>query len=351
MSHILALGLNPAYQKSLVFEELSVGHVNRAKKLRVTVGGKGQTFAKAARILSPSSTILAQFLGGFTGSWVKHQVAQSTIDLPNADKFNISVETKDPTRTCTTLLCEKTKQMTELIDPSPQISSNEKQTMIQCINDCLTNENIKAIAICGTAPGNVPQSFYANIARLKPSNCLVLLDSYKGVQEVLGTKMVDILKINIDELFALAKTIVTENIPSTVHGCVNACFKAFSLKYIALTDGPKNSYLYQNVEKIASSQVLKSTEKCFTYKMPSIDVVNPIGAGDTASAVFVYYLVNSPNMPVHQAFRNGLAAACASCLSINGAEFTLEEMERMYGRIRVHKSDGIVGSISPQSKL
>ncbi len=55
---LLAVGLNPALQKTLVCDRWERGQVNRAREVLLSVGGKGQQFSRAASHLIPGMVTL-----------------------------------------------------------------------------------------------------------------------------------------------------------------------------------------------------------------------------------------------------------------------------------------------------
>ena len=57
MKTILAIGFNPALQKTLVLESLTLGGVNRAVKEVVSPGGKSIHFARAANTVFPGTVV------------------------------------------------------------------------------------------------------------------------------------------------------------------------------------------------------------------------------------------------------------------------------------------------------
>ena len=83
-----------------------------------------------------------------------------------------------------------------------------------------------------------------------------------------------------------------------------------NVKIICITDGPKVAYA--------------SDRKVFaTYTIPSVEVVNPIGCGDTASAILFSELLS--NNDIVNSFLMALAAASANCLSWKPANYDVNE--------------------------
>jgi len=312
---ILSIGLNASYQKTLSFGKFQYGQVNRADSLKITAGGKGQHVAKALSMLmkknSASSVKIAHFLGGNTGKFIED-------DLQKRGIGQILVRTQYETRTCTTLLCKESQQMTEVIEPSGEISKEELQQMEEKIKVQLPK--VQAISISGTYPPGVTQDFFKIITDAKKdNNFLLLLDSYKGVNQILESKTVDILKINALEFQSLTGK-------SSLEEGVIECFAIYSMNSIALTDGPSIAHLF---ERTANGEVLH-----YEYSIPKLtDIINPIGAGDTCSAVFLFHLLSGT--PSVQAFQKALGAASASCLASESASFELQTAEELGQRIIV----------------
>ena len=57
------------------------------------------------------------------------------------------------------------------------------------------------------------------------------------------------------------------------------------------------------------------------------EIVNPIGAGDTVSAVLLAAILH--DVPMHDAFATALAAGTASCLRVKGSSFRVKDVERI----------------------
>ena len=94
---MLALGPNPAWQKTLFFNELCPGEVNRAHDMQSFASGKGINFCRAARCWGNEQVELLQFAGGDTGKQLCQYL--KTEGIPNQ-----TVNTEHATRTCYTCL-------------------------------------------------------------------------------------------------------------------------------------------------------------------------------------------------------------------------------------------------------
>jgi fructose-1-phosphate kinase PfkB-like protein len=295
---MLAVGPNPAYQKHTSFESFNVDEVNRASSLKLLVGGKGQNFARSACHIFPGRCAVAHFLGGTTGSWIRKSLADDAVP-------QIVSNTSAQTRTCTTLVCEATGHVTEVIDPSGAILAEEKETLLRKIRSQF--RHLKVMAFCGTCPPGA-SDIYPILASEKPESCTLFLDGYKGVQPVLDTHAVDVYKVAAYELALLT------GVDDIKQGAFKLASSYPNIKWLAITDGAKQAFLFaQGADKGTPAD--KGTTKCWCYTIEPIGkdrLVNPIGAGDTVGGVMAAKFAAGSSM--QEAFRCGLAAASAKCL-------------------------------------
>jgi 1-phosphofructokinase family hexose kinase len=300
---VLAVGLNPAWQKTLEFDDLQFYEVNRAKSVKLIASGKGINFVRAAGNWGKQKAAVFQFTGGETGDKIRDYLDQEPIK-------HCSVNVEHPTRVCTTCLCLKSEKMTELIEPSGEIPKADSDELLSRIKDSVPCS--KGVAICGTYPPGIGKDFYLEIAKAaKAANKPVIMDSWMNVEPTLEFG-VDILKINLEEVSALTEETQHEK-------AIKKCLDKYPVKVAAITAGPSNAYLAME-------------GKLWEYSLPKLDtVVNPIGAGDTVTSVFFSEYLNGT--PAHEAFALGLAAASASCLTPISADFDLETANELRKKI------------------
>src|SRR5207249_1617308 len=96
---ILVVGLSPAWQRTLVFEDFIPGKVNRATRVSEMASGKGVNVARVASILGAPVRLLT-VAGGTRGRLLKAQLAIQGLDAR-------IVPVKAETRICQTLLTPK----------------------------------------------------------------------------------------------------------------------------------------------------------------------------------------------------------------------------------------------------
>ena len=302
---ILVCGPNPAWQKTLVFEEFRPRAVNRALARDCRASGKGVNFARAVRTWGTAVPVVFQFSGGTNGRNLEAWLRREGIEF-------VSREIGDETRCCTTVLCRKNVCMTELIEPSPSITQDDVDFLKKKILPALPDAD--ALALCGTLPNGPLDGFYATLVKEAVRlNKSVLMDSVAHFDETLAAG-VQYLKINSGELLTVTGA-------SDSEAAALELLNRFPLRCAAITDGPDKAF-------IARQGVVHH------ISIPPISCVcNPLGAGDVCSGVMLSELLSGATSV--EAFTSGLAAACASCLTQYAAEFDRAEALRIKNEMRV----------------
>lgn len=311
---VLAIGLNSAWQRILLFDELLPGQVNRARRAFTLTGGKAVNAAAAVRRLG-GHAVAVLVAGGATGRLIRRDLARRGIPY-------LCVTPRAATRVCSTLLATHGEPATELIEPSPPLAP----AALACLERRLAPRVARCagIALCGTRPPGVPAAFYARVAAAAPPGAPVILDAVNEVEPTLAAG-VDLLKVNAGELAQLS-------------GCENPAAGAralqarFPLRWIACTAG-------------AGDALLLGAEGTWRFVLPRLPrVVNPIGGGDCVTGVLLWRLAGddaagkarrlAPEQLV-PAFRDALACACASCLEAAPAAFAPARARALAASIRI----------------
>lgn len=296
MKKICVAGLNPSWQKTLMFEHFERGGINRASSMEMMPSGKGINFARAVKNWGLAECTVFQFLAGDAGKRVRKGLWQEKI-------ANISVETPGETRTCTTALSASDQVMTELIEPAPAIPPMEAAALFESC--CAAIPSADALAVCGTYPPGINEFFYARTAaKAREHGKFILVDAFKNTGPLLEDGA-DLLKINLDEL----RELTGKEDPAEAF---RTCFERYAIRFLAVTDGPAGAWFAG-----------RSDGQLYRISVPDVKVVNPIGSGDTCSGVTLSCILDG--LDPLEAFRQGLAAATANCMTLLPASFEKDQ--------------------------
>lgn len=307
MNTIVALGPNPAWQKTLFFKEFHYGKVNRAEEMQAFPAGKGINFCRAAACHGRTKAVLIQFTGGENGDRIRRELEREGMPVR-------SILTGGPTRSCTTCLDRARQVMTEVIEPSFAATSEEVEEMLAAFQEEL-NRGAAGAALCGTLPTGTDPDLYPRAAQLvRRAGIPLLLDSFRNTRDVFESGAEVWYKVNREELREMTGE------PEVTSG-LRQVFRFPAVKYAAITDGPDNAYA-------SDGRTLA------VYHLPTLpEVVNPIGCGDTANAIWMSEILAGSDL--FEAFRHALAAASANCLTAFPGSFSPEEAEKIAAEITV----------------
>jgi hypothetical protein len=230
-------------------------------------------------------------------------------------------------------------------------------------------------------------STYIHIAetKLKHPDRIVFLDSCADVPYVLRTGCVDILKINYEESISILQDIKdfeklqldTPSLPIINSNSILEIGESIlenykKLQIMAITNGSESSFLFHRLQgtikilefiippisdfhdiyldQLGSSddeESIYGPSAPFCRSLPSPTMssknlfdskkhqlrLNPLGAGDTCSAVFLITYLETRD--IQESFKQGLAAASASCFELESSgHYNKYVMERIHEKIQ-----------------
>jgi fructose-1-phosphate kinase PfkB-like protein len=292
MAKILVAGLNPAWQQVLILQSLRAGDVNRARGSRVMAGGKGMNAAKILARAGHDVTLL-QVVAGVNG--------QRMLDACGALGIrSLHATCEGETRAAITLLHDG--GATEVIEPFEVAAHEADRVRGTLLAAVPAGSAYDALLVCGTLPAGLDEGLYAEILG-RVSCAEAVWDSLAGFNEEVATK-ITWLKVNAAEYRDLAPVLGA----SGAHPAV------------LVTDGP-------------APTVVRDSGAAGSYALPTLEkIVNPIGAGDTVTAVLTDGWLRG--LPPEIAVKKALAAGMASCLSPSPAEWNPEDAARLEREIR-----------------
>ncbi|MGT2935225.1 tagatose-6-phosphate kinase [Streptococcus castoreus] len=263
---ILTVTLNPSIDISYHLDHLAFDKVNRVEQLQKTAGGKG---LNVTRVLAEVGKEVAAtgFIGGKLGDFVSHQLQEQGI--PN-QFFKI----KGETRNCIAILHEG--MQTEILEAGPYIDVDEAEGFLNHMS--IIAKPFDVLTLSGSLPKGLDETYYQQlISVIKSCDNKVVLDcSGAPLKAVLaGDVKPTAIKPNIDELESL----------------LGQTIKLDETYLKNLLKQP----LFEGVEWIivslgAQGVFAKHHEVYYRVTIPKIDVINPVGSGDSTVAGIAWAL-------------------------------------------------------------
>lgn len=257
---ILTVTLNPSIDVSYPLESLKLDTVNRVREASKTPGGKG---LNVTRVLSKvdSSVTATGLIGGKLGEYLTEKLDQADI---RHRFFKIHGET----RNCIAILHEGLQ--TEILEAGPFIDPDEAEGFLYHFK--YSCEAYDVITMSGSLPNGLPTNYYEKLIGVaNSSQRKVILDcSGEALLRVLkGNSKPFAIKPNTEELSQLIGYDVSDDSTSLKEVLQNPLFDG--IDWIIVSLGSKGAFA-------------KHQDKFYRVHIPKIDVVNPVGSGDSTVA-------------------------------------------------------------------
>lgn len=269
----LAVCLNPVIQKSLVFDNLAKGEVNRTPEHRVDVAGKGVCCARVLGQLGRDAVHLTQ-LGGPTRDWFLAMCA--------ADRVRVRwAESGSDIRFCTTVIDKAEGSATELVEEALPVAVGTAERVLAEFDRTLPE--VATVMLSGTkAAGFPPTIMPAMAARAAAAGRRIILDLKGGDLVACLPFRPCVVKPNLEELLQTYEPSRAEALRSgaatgdeaELRELVASIGRDFKDRYdawLVVTRGSRPT-LFWDGTALRECPVLP------------IEVVNPIGSGDAFNA-------------------------------------------------------------------
>ncbi len=285
---ILIVGLSPAWQRTLVFDEIVPGKVNRAARVSETAAGKGVNVARVASILGADVKLLT-VAGGKRGQLLKAQLKRQRL---NARVVPVNAET----RICQTLLSQD--RTTELVEEAGALTAVEVREVLRGF--ALDVREADLVVLTGTVPKGCGDDFYARLVDESARRGVrVLIDAQKAQLRNALKRRPFLVRINRDELTA-----------ATGIDCAGRKGDLPALGKL-MRHGPRWAVISDGPGRIYASETPGSRVSAFTP--PRVETKNPIGSGDAMLAGIAVALVRG--QPILDAVRFGAACGAANAMT------------------------------------
>ncbi|ESR08766.1 tagatose-6-phosphate kinase [Streptococcus iniae] len=257
---ILTVTLNPSIDISYPIEGFQLDTVNRVTKTRKTVGGKG---LNVTRVLSEVGTpVLATgFIGGTLGDYLCQQLDRDGIN-------HFFCQIKGQTRNCIAILHDG--MQTEILESGPVIEDLEAEAFLNQMKELA--KTVDVVSISGSLPKGLPSDFYQKILSIaRAENCQLVLDcSGAPLKAVLASDhKPTVIKPNKEELEVLLKKEIRLETGALKELLADKLFDGIDWIIVSLG---------------ANGAFAKHHNRFYKVSIPKIDVLNPVGSGDSTVA-------------------------------------------------------------------
>ena len=298
---IYTVTFSPAIDYVVDLTKFEIGEINRTVQEQAFPGGKGINVSLVLANLGKSS-VATGFLGGFTGDFIKkelakRQISSGFIEVDGTTRINVKI---------------RAGKETAINGQGPHITDDEIEKLITQLEQ-LGEDDL--LVISGTVPKSLPNDIYEMILeRIKDNGVTVIVDATKEI--LLNTLKYHplLVKPNKEELEEMFN--VKINNDQELIDNASKLLKLGAKNVIVSLGGDGALLVGEGIEPTLR-------------KAPQGKVVNTVGAGDSLVAGFIAEYQDSHN--IVKAFRQGIATGSASAFSEYLA--TREEVEALLSKM------------------
>jgi tagatose 6-phosphate kinase len=294
----------------MVFHQLAVGSVNRAKSTLDGAAGKSVNVAKVLRALG-EPVLATGFLGGMRGEFVRRLLKERGISLA-------FVQVGESTRQCSTVVDETAGVQTELVEESRPVPPEKYHELLRVVRQLTCG--CRAVVMSGTLTPGAPTNFYRECARLARAARVLSVVDAQGPALVKALKsQPSVVKPNREELS------VTVGRRLTNQAALVLAMRELSelgAERVVVTAGKEPTLAFDG-------------RTVWRIHAPHVAAVNPIGSGDAFAAALVWRLLRGDELG--EACRWASAAGAANALTLMTGEVDREEVEALAQRTTVER--------------
>lgn len=307
---ILAAGLTPAWQQILCFDRFVPGEVNRARRAEWCASGKVLNVGIALDHLGADAKTLC-LIGGGTGESIRDEFAKRNIPAR-------WIESRTPTRICTTILDEADRQTTELVENSAAIAEGDLAQFRAAFEQ--EAQAAECIVLSGSLPEGVPVTLYRELMQ----KCKA-----RAILDVRGAELTEALKerpfLVKPNRSELARTAGRELFSEEDTLAAMRELNRQGAEWVVITHGSE------------AALALHETE-CLRLYPPEVPVVNPIACGDCFAAGLAWAF--SQGKPPLECFQLGIASAADNLSSLLPARLDPERILKIAPTVRFEVISG-----------
>jgi len=294
----------------MVFQQLKLGGVNRAKTTLEGIAGKSINVAKVLKILN-EDPLAVGFAGGRRGESVLATLSARGIET---DFVQVAAETRE----CLTVIDESEHAQTEFVQESEPVLAKDYEMLLSTVEKRV--RNAKAAVISGTLTPGGPEDFY-----LRCTQAAQRSDVF-SVLDVQGTALLSALnakpglvKPNRLELQATVGRELSEE--KAVLSIMRELHER-GAQHVVITSGEEAALAFDGQTQ-------------WRIRSARITPINPIGSGDAFTAALVSHLLRGDDLG--QACCWAAAAGAANALTFLAGELNPQEIELLMDQVHIEK--------------
>lgn len=317
---IVTVTPNAALDRTLVVPNFQLGQRHRASAANTSAGGKGINVARSLRRLGVP-VVCTGLAGGRAGSQIVER-------LTGEGLLNDFVQIRSESRTSTAVIDPTSTVSTEINEWGPEVDEPE----LVMLRDKLAylSQGADYVVFCGSLPRGVDDGLYADLIRVVAK---------RGVPAVMDADG-EPLRLGLQAEPALVSPNQREAEQLVGHEFATAQDVVAGLDEVARL-GARN-VLMTNADGCHALIRQDRTESRLRARVPRLDAVSAIGAGDALLAAYLAARVHE--LGPGEALRNAVATGAASVLEAGAGRFEPKEVSRVAADVTVEELESTIAA-------
>jgi tagatose 6-phosphate kinase len=304
---ILCLGTTPVYQRTMVFDRVTLDAVNRARQVADYASGKSINAARVVHTLGHEA-LASGFVGGGRGEALRR-------DLDGAGIAHDFVTVDPETRQCVTVIDRAAGMATELVEESRPVGHGAWNALEGKLRELLPRADVWVFS--GTLAPHAEKDFYARWLPLaRHRNAKAIVDVSGEPLRLAMRHPNAILKMNRDELAIT----VGEDLSD----------QSMLVRAMRRYAPPEGALI---VTLGAAGAIACDGHRCWCGASPKITAVSAVGSGDAFAAGLAVALSNGAG--IEDALRLAIACGAANALTPLAGHVNRETAEQFRAEITV----------------
>lgn len=306
---IVCLGTTPVYQRSMIFQRLRPGEVNRAAAVHDYASGKSVNVARVLHALGEDA-IATGFAGGDRGAALLR-------DLESAGVRNDFVLVDAPTRQCVTVIDRALATATELVEESVAVREADWDRIGEVLDRLLVDAD--GLVLSGSLPPGAPQDFYLScLRRVGRVQTRIILDTRAEPLRQALRHGGFVAKLNREELAAtLGHSLDNDE----------------ALRAAMLSVMPRGGAIVLTLG--AEGAVAADGHSTWRIRVPAVETRSAVGSGDAFSAGLIMGLVRGQSLATACAW--GAACGAANAMTDLAGHSSPVDVERIKSQVIVER--------------
>ena len=277
---MLVLGANLGIDRTLRLERLLPGYVQRPREARATAGGKAVNICRAARAHGIRPRLVANLPG---------RMGELVGDMLDAEGHDVRrVVTAGEARS-QIIVIEDDQRITVLNEPGPELSPPDFAALLAAAAEELAGRRVAVAS--GSLPPGAPDDAYGRFVEIaRAAGAVSVVDAARAALRGCLAFGPDVVTPNLAEASA-ALLGTTDEAVEAEGDDVRAL--ALDAARALRAEGARAALVTAGRHGVAGA----TAHGCFWIAAPSVDGVNPVGAGDSFVAGLAIALERADSLP------------------------------------------------------